>query len=49
MLRSLLFAVLGSIGITAAAAVALGVSAETQAAMLPMHFLWGMLCAAIFG
>lgn len=39
MLRSLLFAVLGSIGI----------SAEAQAAMLPMHFLWGMLCAAIFG
>lgn len=48
MLRSLLFAVLGSIGITAAA-VALGASAETQAAMFPLHFLWGMLCAAIFG
>lgn len=48
MLRSLLFAVLGSIGITAAA-VALGASAETQAAMLPTHFLWGMICAAIFG
>ena len=48
MLRSLLFAVLGSIGITAAAG-ALGASAETQAAMLPLHLLWGMLCAAIFG
>ncbi|WIL01701.1 hypothetical protein CLOJGIHB_00021 [Klebsiella phage vB_KpnA_SCNJ1-Z] len=48
MLRSLLFVVLGSIGISAAA-VALGASAETQAAMLPLHFLWGMLCAAIFG
>ncbi|WPJ51060.1 hypothetical protein RCIP0031_00020 [Klebsiella phage RCIP0031] len=48
MLRSLLFAVLGSIGITTAA-IALGASAEIQAAMLPMHFLWGMLCAAIFG
>ena len=48
MLRSLLFTVLGSIGISAAA-VSLGVSAEAQAAMLPMHFLWGMLCAAIFG
>lgn len=47
MLRSLLFTVLGSIGITAAA-VALGTSAETQAAMLPLHFLWGILCAAIF-
>lgn len=48
MLRSLLFTVLGSIGITATA-VALGASAETQAAILPLHFLWGMLCAAIFG
>lgn len=48
MLRSLLFAVLGSIGITTAA-VALGASAEVQAALLPVHFLWGMLCVAIFG
>lgn len=47
MLKALLFAVLGSIGITTAAA-AFGASAETQVAMLPMHFLWGMLCGAIF-
>ena len=47
MLRSLLFAVLGSIGITAAA-VALGASAEAQVALLPVHFVWGLLCGAIF-
>lgn len=47
MLKSLLFAVLGSIGITVAA-TALGASAETQAALLPVHFLWGFLCGVIF-
>lgn len=47
MLRSLLFAVLGSIGISAAA-VALGASAEAQAAMLPIHFVLGLLCGVIF-
>ena len=48
MFKSLLFAVLGSIGITATA-TALGAGAEAQAAMLPVHFLWGILCAVIFG
>ncbi|UFX84381.1 hypothetical protein [Klebsiella phage BUCT86] len=47
MLRSLLFAVLGSIGITATA-TALGASAEVLVAMLPVHFVWGFLCGVIF-
>lgn len=47
MLKSLFFAVLGSIGISAAA-TALGASAETQAALLPVHFMWGLLCGVIF-
>lgn len=47
MLKSLLFAVLGSIGITTTA-TALGASAEVQVAMLPVHFVWGLLCGVIF-
>lgn len=47
MAKSLLFTVLGSIGITATAA-ALGASADTQLALLPVHFVWGFLCGTIF-
>lgn len=47
MAKSLLFTVLGSIGITATAA-ALGASADTQLALLPAHFVWGFLCGTIF-
>lgn len=47
MLKSLLFTVLGSIGITTTA-LALGASAEVQAAILPVHFVWGLLCGVIF-
>lgn len=47
MLKSLFFGVLGSIGISAAA-TALGAGADTKAALLPVYFMWGLLCGVIF-